>query len=633
MLILYLIIEEKIDYFGGFLMKLSVLFKKAILLGILTISIPIQAIWIPQWLSNIFPTFKAKNIPYISAGTVLLAGATLAGYLYYQKYYAKAPLNSVNSHNNDIEQNSVRKQLPQILRENKDKEKEIENSSLFTPFDAWKKNCDELPDYELPIIPPKKENPEKGKEKETDAPKSEEFQETNYYDERNTETALSAQDLQTALKTYFESLNNDKLLKNHNNWVDNEFPEKLFESLHNDNPKIFDPFVQKLVVDVGSIVAFHGDIHGDIKSLNAFIERLQKNGYLENFTIVHPHFYMVFLGDYTDRGWYGAEVIYTILALKCANPARVFMVRGNHEDATQNNPLAVGEANANNFYSQLVHKFPDEADSLFTLIQKMYETLPLALYLGSGDEHHKDFILCCHGGVEIGFDPHALLNHETSHSYTKLGSLNRYNQLLKLSEHQTILDLFIQANPLIIKNYNDLQENIFGTNKLFAIPFWKEFQPKDIITYKISPMHKNQEVPLYIGFQWNDYEINPVHETQQTPWFVKQSQSRGWKIGKTFNQAVLALHSDEKNIIHGVFRAHQHAQSPDDPMMQRILNTDKKDHDLNKGVGKLWIESKANDEEKENSRDPYIIWENIVCTFNVSPQTPYQKAGFDFVHR
>ncbi len=32
-----------------------------------------------------------------------------------------------------------------------------------------------------------------------------------------------------------------------------------------------------------------------------------------------------------------------------------------------------------------------------------------------------------------------------------------------------------------------------------------------------------------------------------------------------------------------------------------------------------------NDEE-----DPQALWENIVCTFNVCPNTPYKNAGFNF---
>ena len=41
---------------------------------------------------------------------------------------------------------------------------------------------------------------------------------------------------------------------------------------------------------------------------------------------------MVFLGDYTDRGSYGVEVMYVLMRLKVENPDQVWMARGNHED-------------------------------------------------------------------------------------------------------------------------------------------------------------------------------------------------------------------------------------------------------------------------------------------------------------
>ena len=39
-------------------------------------------------------------------------------------------------------------------------------------------------------------------------------------------------------------------------------------------------------------------------------------------------FYMVFLGDYLDRGHYGMEVVYTLLRLKFENWDRVFLLKG-----------------------------------------------------------------------------------------------------------------------------------------------------------------------------------------------------------------------------------------------------------------------------------------------------------------
>ena len=97
-------------------------------------------------------------------------------------------------------------------------------------------------------------------------------------------------------------------------------------------PIPFQPFAQKLQVPSGSEVVFHGDFHGDIHSFIAMLDSLNQAGTLDGFRLAKPNRYMVFLGDYTDRGNYGIEVLYTLLRLKLANPDRVFMARGNHED-------------------------------------------------------------------------------------------------------------------------------------------------------------------------------------------------------------------------------------------------------------------------------------------------------------
>lgn len=626
-------------------MKSTIIIKKALIVGILALTLPSQAGWIPNWLSNICPTFTTKNVTFFGVGTIALAGTALAGYLCYQRYYGAktAPIGTVTT--NIPEEIDQQEALAYLTSNHKDKEKEkeAEINDLFISFDEWKIKCAALPSYKLPEFSKVETTSlEKDKEKEDDDQKP---QQTNYRDERNNETKLSAHELDTILTTYFESLTKDSLFKNQENWVKNELPEQLFESLQNERPVVFDPFVQKIVLDKKSIVAFHGDIHGDIYSLNAFLNKLHNEQYLDNFKIINPNFYMVFLGDYTDRGWYGAEVIYTILRLKIANPDRVFLVRGNHEEKGQNKPEQFHESFANNFYDQLIHKFTkEEAEALFSKIQKMYETLPLALYLGSGTEIHKDFILCCHGGIEIGFDPHALLNHEQTISYTKLGTLDRIGQIekLKQEQHQALLNLFTLADPTI-KTYGDFLQRLLGFENLPIYPHLKKFEPKNIITqvnakFYVKPGEKNPQTNLYIGFQWNDYSVNPIllNHVKLQVFALRSSTGRGWTMSKTFNEAALGLQSNDKNTVHGVFRAHQHTSSPHDLMMQRILNTDHKDHDTNIGVGKLWIEQQTHEhenqkgKEKGDTQDPHALWENIVCTFNVCPHTPYQKAGFNF---
>jgi len=71
-----------------------------------------------------------------------------------------------------------------------------------------------------------------------------------------------------------------------------------------------------------------GDLHGDLESLNKIliIWKKEKNNYI------------IFLGDYADRGNNGLEIIEKVMKLK--NNENVILLKGNHEDYDEDgNPL------------------------------------------------------------------------------------------------------------------------------------------------------------------------------------------------------------------------------------------------------------------------------------------------------
>ncbi|MBS7605143.1 MAG: metallophosphoesterase family protein [Candidatus Bathyarchaeia archaeon] len=70
-----------------------------------------------------------------------------------------------------------------------------------------------------------------------------------------------------------------------------------------------------------------GDIHGDLESLKYILD---ESGFL-NKALDGRDVYLIFLGDYGDRGEYSPEVYYVILALKNLFPEKVILLQGNHE--------------------------------------------------------------------------------------------------------------------------------------------------------------------------------------------------------------------------------------------------------------------------------------------------------------
>jgi hypothetical protein len=86
------------------------------------------------------------------------------------------------------------------------------------------------------------------------------------------------------------------------------------------------------------------------------------------------------------------------------------MSRGNHEDALMNDGPSGG------FAEELRLKFDaDAAGGVARAVQAVYDSLPMAVFLGGaggrgGGGAPARHALCCHGGLEVGFDSSALLS-------------------------------------------------------------------------------------------------------------------------------------------------------------------------------------------------------------------------------
>ena len=68
-----------------------------------------------------------------------------------------------------------------------------------------------------------------------------------------------------------------------------------------------------------------GDTHGNLEDLHFFSDHIWKLG------ISLTAGQLLFLGDYVDRGLSSLEVVAYLLALKCLEPQKVWLLRGNHE--------------------------------------------------------------------------------------------------------------------------------------------------------------------------------------------------------------------------------------------------------------------------------------------------------------
>lgn len=343
-------------------------------------------------------------------------------------------------------------------------------------------------------------------------------------------------------------------------------------------------FVRKLIIPQDSVIEFRGDLHGDVHSLIRWIDGLAQEGWFEKenpFKLtkesVKKHRYLAFLGDYTDRGHYGAEIMVIIMQLFLHNPDNILIVRGNHEDININSDYG--------FVEELKEKFSLNYDQIEEFA-KMYEYLPVAMFLGCKNDTTKgvDFIQCCHGGMEFGYNSHRLLS-------------DKDNEKLDV--------------------YEWLDENL--EEKRGDIAVLRHADMKNLakcVCGKNNRMKNN-------GFQWNDFDF-----MNESPFSLpKLNQGRGFILHQKYTTRLLedATEKNAKNKVLAVFRAHQHSPTT----VQHIL-------DYGNGIYKLWNNTGSKSEikagykqfkqwtGKENEAVPFETYS--VWTFNVAPRTSaYEK--------
>ncbi len=335
----------------------------------------------------------------------------------------------------------------------------------------------------------------------------------------------------------------------------------------------FQPFALKAAVPAGSEVFFRGDLHGDVHSLLANVRWLNEKKYLEGFKIVRPDFYMIFLGDYTDRGSYGIEVLYTLFRLKTENPDRVFLSRGNHEELSIQSRYG--------FLEEARAKYGQSFDA--TRVLRAYDFLPVVVYLGSGE----NFIQCNHGGMEPGYNPRALLAATEPTRFQLLGVLRQKT--------------FLQSHPEWLKDAD-------AASREWAERVLQDFKPEDPIS------------PSTLGFMWNDFSV-----LGSEPQFAIDP-GRAFVFGRDATRFILDQAASPGRKLQAVFRAHQQS-SAINPMMRRILACG--------GVFRHWqapdgpeLLNRPVDElrGKLESAEERAIPTGSVWTFNVSPDSVYGQG-------
>lgn len=209
-----------------------------------------------------------------------------------------------------------------------------------------------------------------------------------------------------------------------------------------------------------------------------------------------------------DRGYYGLEVLYTLMRLKTANPDNVMLIRGNHEDEYINK-----NANSVRFNDELDYKQFHHKGRLY----RLYDMFAPVLYLGSGSQDDRSFVMCCHGGLEIGLNAMPLVTAPDEITFMAIHGLNRAETISELPKH--------------------LQEPVS-----YIVPEYGRYN----FALKSPTSH-------FFGYMWSDFLIEDPQE------IVRYSSHRGWKYGKELTRYLLDRDGGPEHRVKSVLRAHQHA--------------------------------------------------------------------------
>lgn len=376
-------------------------------------------------------------------------------------------------------------------------------------------------------------------------------------------TPLTAQEFKRVLEKFLSVMANDSDFSNKESWVENttETTTKLSSLTKAQKPNAL-PFAQKITVSEDTQCVFQSDLHGDMKALRLYLKKLKKNGDLDKkFKITNKKLQLIFLGDYVDHKDYGVEVLYTLMRLKIANPNQVHLLRGNHEDIVYNNEYS--------FADEFSAKFENQKE-LYELTCHLYDFLPVALYVGTGS----DYVLCCHGAIELGFNPKPLLQKKNSSAFDWLEPLD---SLFKNAETLRLTLFAEQEKPYVYSRKNYLEQNAL-----------QAFYGKEWIKGKDDNRQVNGFILNHFHHKGNQWKISDADDNSLS----YNGRNGTLSLSKNVTKKILNHFSTDSAIIHGVFCSQE---------SDMIMCNSKKN------IMKLYA--------PENNTET-ALWDGVVCGFS-----------------
>ncbi|HML01848.1 MAG TPA: metallophosphoesterase family protein, partial [Candidatus Bathyarchaeia archaeon] len=260
-----------------------------------------------------------------------------------------------------------------------------------------------------------------------------------------------------------------------------QLTEEVTNLLEKETGQIGDMLIQGKLVTIepeGEAVII-GDVHGDLESL---MQILDDSNFIEQ--VQEPKdIFLIFLGDYGDRGPHSAEVYYVVLKLKSQFPRNVILMRGNHEGPED---LL---AQPHDLPSQFQQRFGSEGEAAYSTIRRLFNQLSTAVLV-------KDRYILIHGGFP-----------------TEAGSLNDLAYAHEKHPKEAFLEEML---------WNDPEENTMGAissprgaGKLFG----KDVTEAFLRRFGVNALIRGHE-PTLEGFKLNhDGKILTLFSRKGEPYY------------------------------------------------------------------------------------------------------------------
>jgi len=237
-----------------------------------------------------------------------------------------------------------------------------------------------------------------------------------------------------------------------------------------------------------------GDLHGNLESLKTVLE---KSGFLKRLAS-QSDAYLIFLGDYGDRGACSVEVYYVILSLKLAYPKQVILLRGNHEA-----PKSL-MAYPHDLPIQFQLHFQNDWQVIYNNLYRFFDLLYNAAYV-------EGRYLMVHGGVSP--------------------QIHSFEDLAEANETSGLLEILLWSDP------DEAIQEVAASTRGAGILFGKKVTLQVLEALNLKVLIRGHEA-CEQGFKINhDGKVLTVFSTKGEPYFNSHAAYLNLSLEKKFENA------------------------------------------------------------------------------------------------